>query len=271
MDDWIRIALEEDRSQQDITSLACVDESRAVAHILLKQSGWIAGLKFLPQIFSFHDPLITCSLLQEEGSFCKKGTLLAQLSGPARSLLSGERVALNLLQHLSGVATLTARCVQRVKKTKCQILDTRKTLPGLRALQKYAVKIGGGTNHRMDLSDQILIKNNHLALTPSITECVMRAKKTGKKVEIEVNHLDELKEAIEAKADKALLDNMSPSDIRECVRFNEGRIFLEASGGIRLNNIKKYAETGVDGISIGALTHSAPALDICMRIQKRIL
>jgi nicotinate-nucleotide pyrophosphorylase (carboxylating) len=206
-----------------------------------------------------------------DGTICNKRTEIACINGPARALLSGERTALNLLQHLSGVATLTAQCVEKVKGTKCQILDTRKTVPGLRLLDKYAVRVGGGTNHRLHLGDRILIKNNHLALSKSIGVCIERAKKAYplQWVEVEVDNLSELEEAIEAGADGALLDNMQPEEVARCVELAQGRLFLEASGGISLENVLEYAKTGVDGVSIGALTHSAPALDISMKIRSK--
>ena len=201
-------------------------------------------------------------LLAREGEKCRKGTVLAQIYGPARSVLSAERTALNFVQHLSGVATLTALCVEAARGTDCRILDTRKTLLGLRNLQKYAVRMGGGTNHRLHLADRILIKNTHLILAARESDapllfCIRSAKvkHPGVTVEVEIGAPDAI-----------LLDNMTPGEVREAVRLNRKRAFLEASGGITLGTLAEYAATGVDGISIGALTHSAPAVDISLRI-----
>lgn len=265
IEDLIRRALAEDFAHEDITSIACISEERhAHARIVLKQWGCIAGLQFLPEIFRLHDPRIEMQVLVAEGQMCEPGTVLATLEGPARSLLNAERVALNFLQHLTGVATLTARCVALAKG--CQILDTRKTILGLRTLQKYAVRVGGGKNHRLHLADQILIKNNHLALAP-LAECIRSARAKYSWIEVEVGSKGQLEEAIKAGVNAILLDNMSPEQVRECVGLADKRIYLEASGGITLENLAAYAATGVDGISIGALTHSAPAVDIAMRLR----
>lgn len=275
LEDLIRRAFAEDCVHQDVTSAACVaDGLWAQGRIVLKQGGCIAGLKFIPMIFQLFDPRIACKVLVREGSHCDEGSILAQLEGPARSLLSAERVALNFLQHLSGVATITARCAALVRATKCQILDTRKTILGMRSLQKYAVRMGGGINHRFHLADRILIKNNHLAIAgrdeaEPLKRCIQsaRAKHPDSWIEVEIDSPSQLKMAIDAGADAILLDNMSPNQIAECVSLNEKRAYLEASGGIHLGNLSEYAATGVDGISIGALTHSAPALDIALRIK----
>lgn len=228
----------------------------------------------MPWIFQILDPRLQTHVYVKEGSQCGKGTILAQIEGPARSLLAGERVALNFLQHLSGISTLTARCVDRIKHTKCKILDTRKTLLGLRSLQKYAVRVGGGTNHRLHLGDRILIKNNHLALAARkcdspLAICLHQAKKMHpfRQIEIEIGSPNDLEAALDAGADAVLLDNMTPEEVGLCVKINGGRAFLEASGGMTLETIASYAETGIDAISIGALTHSAPALDISLRIE----
>ncbi|MBI3508096.1 MAG: carboxylating nicotinate-nucleotide diphosphorylase [Chlamydiia bacterium] len=266
---FIQQIFAEDCVDQDITSTACVDKRAAIGDIWLKEDGWVAGLLFLPQIFSAHDPAIRCELFVAEGTRLTKGTLLGHVFGPASSLLNIERIALNLLQHLSGIATLTAHCVEAVAGTKCQILDTRKTVPGMRKLQKYAVRMGGGTNHRLHLADQILIKDNHLALGTDFVDTLRRVRKAfpDRRVQVEVSHIDQLSMAIAEKADAALLDNMSVEEVAACVQINRGRLFLEASGGIRKNNVREYAATGVDAVSIGALTHSAAALDISMKIR----
>ncbi|MES2273903.1 MAG: carboxylating nicotinate-nucleotide diphosphorylase [Chlamydiota bacterium] len=271
LEELIRKAFAEDHAYNDMTSAACLsEEAQAFAKIVLKQPGCIAGLKFIPWIFQLFDPHIETEVCVHEGAFCEKETLLARLRGPARSILSAERVAVNFLQHLSGIATLTARCKEKVQGTSCQILDTRKTILGLRSLQKYAVRVGGGTNHRLHLADRILIKNNHLALAgnPSpLTYCIQNAKRAHPQswIEVEIDSSLQLVLALEAGAHAILLDNMTPSDVSECVALNKKRAYLEASGGITLDNLSAYAATGVDGISMGALTHSAPALDISLR------
>jgi nicotinate-nucleotide pyrophosphorylase (carboxylating) len=265
----IRHAFAEDAVFEDATSIGCVpDGTWATAEILLKQEGTIAGLKWLAEMFHLRDPNIKVEICVPDGTFCKKGTVLAKVEGPAQALLSAERTTLNLLQHLSGIATLTAKCVALTKGTACKIFDTRKTIPGYRELQKYAVRMGGGTNHRRDLADQILVKNNHLALVP-LGACVerIRAKFPGRKIEVEVSSAEELSTALQAGAGAMLLDNMTPEEVRHCVELNRGRAFLEASGGITLENVREYALAGVDGVSIGALTHSAPALDISLRMR----
>jgi len=270
----IEQAFAEDFAFEDITSLACVAEDCfATGELILKQDGVIAGLKFIPLIFQQRDPRLTLDLFVRDGQFCPKGTLLGRMSGSAHSLLSAERTALNLLQHLSGIATLTARCVAKVAGTHCKILDTRKTLPGYRQLQKYAVRMGGGSNHRHHLADRILIKNNHLSLASrdglQLIHCIERARARfpGRFVQVEVGSLEECIAALASGANAILLDNMSPETVRRCVELGEARAFLEASGGITIDRIAEYAATGVHGISMGALTHSAPALDISFRVK----
>lgn len=265
IEELIRSAFAEDHAEDDITTRACIPEGTiAQAKIVLKQWACVAGLQFLPEIFQIYDSRVVCREVLEDGSCYENGTILAVIEGPARSLLSVERVALNFLQHLSGVATLTRKCVEKVAGTQCQILDTRKTIIGLRHLQKYAVKMGGGTNHRMHLGDRILIKNNHIKLV-GFTECLRRTKEMPF-VEIEIDRKEMLETAINAGVNAVLLDNMSAEQVRECVVLGKKRVYLEASGGMTLDTIASYAKTGVDGISIGALTHSAPAVDISMRI-----
>lgn len=260
IDELIKLSFEEDAVANDVTSLACIPaEQNGVGQIVLKQDGVIAGLSFLPKMF----PGCSTELLAADGERYQKGAVLARVTGSARMLLSAERTALNLLQHLSGIATLTAKCVALAGS--CKILDTRKTLLGYRDLQKYAVRCGGGTNHRSNLADKILIKNNHLALVGCLKTAIARAKESGLKVEVEIGSFDDLPIAMEA--DAILLDNMSPETIKRCVEHVNKRVFLEASGGITMDTLAAYAATGVDAISIGALTHSAPALDIAFRIK----
>ncbi len=262
-------AFAEDAAQEDCTSIACVPPNqKATAKIILKQSGCIAGLCFLPQIFQHFDPSIETTLFAEEGQSLEKGTVLAEAKGSALSLLAAERTALNLIQHLSGIATYTARCVAAVSGTACKILDTRKTVPGMRQLQKYAVKTGGGTNHRMNLKGSILIKDTHIALT-SLGHCIRAAKERypTHRIQAEIERPEDLEDAISYGADALLLDNMNIEQLASCVAANRGRVFLEASGNMTLETIGTVAKTGVDAISIGALTHSVTALDLSMKLQ----
>lgn len=270
----IVIALREDRARDDITSEACLpEETQVKAEIVLKQKAKIAGLVFLPWVFEAVDPEVKFEMIAEEGIVAESGTILARMKGKARSLLAAERVALNIVQHASGIATLTAEHVKEIEGLSCDILDTRKTLPGLRALQKYAVKVGGGKNHRFHLQEAFLIKNNHIKVlkkyheTP-ITEAIARARalQPQAKIEIEVEDVDMLKEALAAQADLILLDNMSTELMKECVQLTAGKAYLEASGGMTLKRLREAAEAGVNGISIGALTHSVSAVDISLRI-----
>ncbi len=267
----IGLALQEDRAARDITSQACVShEKRVRADFVLKQNARVAGLHFLPWICESID----ATLLEHavEGGDHPAGTILASVEGNAHALLAGERSALNLLQHASGIAHLTAQYVDAVRGFDCEILDTRKTLPGLRAIQKYAVKIGGGTNHRFHLEERFLIKNNHLSLLKEfahpVREAIRRAKalQPHSKVEVEVESLSALEEALQENADLILLDNMTAARVAEAVKIAKGKAYLETSGGITLSNVREYASTGVNGTSIGALTHSVKAVDISMRI-----
>ena len=270
----IILALNEDRTAKDITSQACVPEDRWIrADFVLKQNSRVAGLRFLPWICETIDSSLKWQVHAFEGGDYGEGMILASIEGAARSILAGERTALNLLQHASGVAHLTSRYVDAVKEFPCDILDTRKTLPGLRAIQKYAVKMGGGTNHRFHLEERFLIKNNHLALLKETTarpvlEAIHRARilQPQAKIEVEVESLAALEEALQGKADVILLDNMFPTAVAEAVKIAGGRTYLEASGGITLENVRDYAAAGVNGISIGALTHSVAAVDISLRI-----
>lgn len=269
-DSLIEQALTEDIGKGDqTTQLLFPEAAPAQAWIIAREDLVVAGLWLIPEIFRRLDPAVKTEGLANEGQSVRAGALLARLTGDGRSLLTGERVALNFLQHLSGIATFTARFVEAVKGTKATILDTRKTTPGLRALEKYAVRMGGGQNHRMDLSGGILIKDNHIALAGSLKEAVYRVKKkapSGFRVEVEAANLKEVKEALSAEADVILLDNMPISHIKEAVKWIEGRALTEASGGMNLSNVREIASLGVDFISIGALTHSAQAVDISMDI-----
>jgi len=261
----IRAWLAEDLGTGDLTSDAIVPEGvTATASILLKERGVVCGLELVGSVFAELDSDVELAAVAEDG--VETEGEIARLEGNARALLAGERLALNLLGRLSGIATLTRRYVDAVAGTGATILDTRKTTPGLRALEKYAVRCGGGTNHRLGLDDGILIKDNHLRLAGSLSAAVEQAKGTGEMVEVECESLEEVREALAGGADSILLDNMSPPRLAEAVALSGGRAKLEASGGITLENVRQVAETGVDFISIGALTHSARALDVSMEI-----
>ena len=259
----VRAWLAEDLGAGDLTSEAVVPEgATAKAAILVKEPGVVCGLELVRSVFAELDPGFTTEALAADGDEVEGQ--VAQLDGDARALLAGERLALNLLGRLSGIATLTRRYVDAVEGTGATILDTRKTTPGLRALEKYAVRCGGGTNHRLGLDDGILIKDNHLRLAGSLGEAVSNAAATGVSVEVECETLDQVAEAVQAGADMILLDNMSPAQLSEAVALVDGRAKLEASGGVNLDTVRAIAETGVDFISVGALTHSARALDVSL-------
>lgn len=264
-------ALQEDIGPGDITSDAVIrPESVSVAVMLAKQELVLAGLDVARAVFHALDPGIQWTMVSKDGDKVKAGTEIAKLSGNTRALLAAERVALNLLQHLSGIATLTAKYVEQVKGLKVEVLDTRKTLPGLRQLEKYAVKIGGGRNHRFGLYDGVLIKDNHIKASGSITKAVENARKAAHhllKIEVETSSLDEVREALLTRAEIIMLDNMPLGLIREAVKLIAGKALVEASGNVTLETIRAIAETGVDFISSGSLTHSAPAADISMKIK----
>lgn len=278
-DDAIRIidfALDEDRGTGDWTSRWTVHaRSRARAEIVAKSAGTLAGVAPALAVFSRIDPRVEGETRVADGERVERGMLVATLEGPARSVLTGERVALNLLQHLSGVATLTRTFVDAVAGTGVRILDTRKTMPGMRRLEKGAVRAGGGTNHRVGLFDMVMIKDNHLAVVGSIADAVARVREQntrGLLIQVEVRTLDELDAALEAGVDRILLDNMDTDTMRDCVRRSAKRKnrkpVLEASGNVTLQTVRAVAETGVDEISIGAITHSAPALDFSLRVLR---
>jgi len=268
----VKFALAEDVGPGDITTRAIVGKGqRAKAEIIAKEAGVIAGLHVAAEVFRHLDRRIRFVPKVNDGASVKKGKVIAIVSGPARGILTGERVALNFLQHLSGVATLTAKFAAKVKGQRAKVLDTRKTTPGLRVLEKYAVRMGGGENHRMRLYDAVLIKDNHIALAGGVDEAIEKAKGTRHKgvgVEVEAKTLAQVRKAIEAGADRILLDNMQIKTLRQAVRLcKKARIKTEASGGVNLDNVSAIARTGVDYISIGALTHSAKALDISLDIS----
>jgi len=265
----VRAALDEDCAFNDVTTIATVvSDRRARCRLVARQSGVIAGIPLAVEAFRQLNPRVVIRVDGEDGRSVEAGSVFAALSGRARGLLSAERVALNFLQRLSGIASLTARFVAAVEGTDAQILDTRKTTPGWRSLEKYAVRAGGGTNHRMDLSSAILIKDNHLrALDGDLDLAIARTREIvprGTKVEVECDRLIQVKAALAAGADVIMLDNMKVDEIRRCVDLVAGRAILEASGGVTLANVRAIAKTGVDRISVGALTHSAPSLDLAL-------
>jgi nicotinate-nucleotide pyrophosphorylase (carboxylating) len=268
LNSWVQSALNEDGALNDLTTIATVvSERRARARLVARDAGVICGVPLALEAFRVMDPKLAIRVDAEDGTRVERGAPVLFLSGHARGLLSAERVALNFMQHLSGIATLTARYVDAVKGTKARILDTRKTLPGWRPLEKYAVLAGGGKNHRADLSTGILIKDNHLAAVDGNIELAVRRSREvapGLKVEVECETVEQVADALVAGADIIMLDNMSPEQMHECVQIINGRAITEASGGISLSNVRKIAETGVDWISIGALTHSAPALNLAL-------
>ncbi len=266
--DIVRAALAEDIGTGDLTSLLTVPvEKRAEGRIVAKQSGVIAGLPVAEMVFLQFDPGLDVTLSVEEGAYVEAGEKLMIVSGSARSILTAERVALNFLQRLSGIATKTSRFAALVEGTKARVVDTRKTTPGLRILEKYAVRVGGGFNHRFGLYDSILIKDNHIqaagGITPAVQAAYAQAPHTMT-VTVECETLAQVTEAIEAGVDIVLLDNMSLEMLRKAVELVEGQAAAEASGGVNEETVRAIAQTGVDIISVGALTHSAPALDISL-------
>ncbi len=271
--DLVWDALDEDGAWSDITTLCTVpEEQQAQASIIARQAGVIAGLAVAIETFRVLDERVGVELLVSDGATVQPGQALARLSGPARSLLSAERVALNFLGHLSGIATITARCVRAIEGTQARILDTRKTTPGLRSLEKDAVRAGGGQNHRFGLSDGVLIKDNHIQAAGSITRAVAAARRLAPhllKIEVECETLPEVQEALDAGADVILLDNMDVERMRsavELVRHRAPNVLIEASGNIGTDpaRLAAVAATGVDFISLGALTHSAPNFDVSL-------
>jgi len=270
----VELALAEDVGTGDVTTLATVSAgATARGTMLVKAPGVISGLEAAAYTFRRVDSAIVSRPLVEDGATVEQGTVIAELEGPARGLLIGERVALNLLQRLSGVATLTSKFVAETAGTRAKVVDTRKTTPGLRVLEKAAVRHGGGHNHRVGLADGVLIKDNHLAAVGGpdrVTRAIQSVRALAPhtlKIEVEVTTLPEVEEAVAAGADIILLDNMDVATMREAVRIVAGRALLEASGNVRLETVRAIAETGVDLISAGALTHSAPALDISLNFD----
>ena len=272
VDNLIKTALLEDINYIDVTTDYLIDEDQeGAAQFLAKADGVLCGLDVALRVFELLQPDFKAEVFKKDGDVLKKGDIIAKVYGKTRTILKGERTALNLIQHMSGIATATNEAVKLVEETKASIVDTRKTLPGMRPLQKYAVTVGGGKNHRYNLSDAAMLKDNHVDAGGGITNAVKKLKsKLGHmtKVELEVRTLDELREALSVDVDVIMLDNMSNEMMAEAVKITDGKAILEASGGITSETLRGVAETGVDIISIGALTHSVKAFDISLKILK---
>lgn len=269
----VKTALFEDlKGQADLTAQLIPAKRTASARVITREDMVLCGTAWVDEVFRQLDPAVTITWNYKDGDAIEADCVIYTLEGNARSLLTGERTALNFLQTLSGVATITSMFAQKLKGTPTRLLDTRKTLPGLRMAQKYAVKCGGGCNHRMGLFDAFLIKENHIAACGSITESIRSAREIapGKSVEIEVENIEGLKEAIEAKADIIMLDNFPLERIAEAVAINAGRARLEVSGDVNLNNIASIGATGVDFVSVGSLTKHVKAINLSMRFDMRI-
>lgn len=273
IDDIIKTALNEDINYIDVTTDLLVDDERvSTARFVSKDEGVLCGIDIAMRVFELLDPDVKYTISFKDGDRVQKGDIIAEITGRTRALLKGERTALNLLQHLSGVASATNRLVKLAEGTNASIADTRKTLPGLRALQKYAVTVGGGRNHRYNLSDCAMLKDTHIDAYGSLSNAVKVLKeKLGHtvKIEVEVGSLEELKEAITTGADIIMLDNMSCELMKEAVAIASGKALLEASGNVSEQTIKAIAGTGVDIISVGAITHSVKAFDISMKMNKQ--
>lgn len=268
-DELIKSALREDITSEDITTNSVMREYvLGEVDLICKQDGVIAGLEVFSRVFKILDEKTEIILFAKDGDFVKKGEKIGLVRGDIRVLLSGERTALNYLQRMSGIATYTRSIVNLLEGSKTKLLDTRKTTPNMRIFEKYAVKVGGGTNHRYNLSDGILLKDNHIGAAGSITNAIKMAKEYApfvRKIEIEVENLDMLKEALSAGADIIMLDNMSVEDMQEAVKLTKGKAQTECSGNVTKENIAKLINIGVDFISSGALTHSAPILDLSLK------
>lgn len=266
VNEFVQRVLAEDLGKGgDVTSNATIDaDARFSAEMNCRQAIVVAGLDLAAEFFRALDPEMSIEMPSNDGDRAEHGTTIMRLAGNARAMLAAERPALNTLQHLSGIATLTRRYVDAIDGTGTVLLDTRKTLPGLRILEKYATRMGGAQNHRMRLDDGVLIKDNHVAVCGGVAEAVRRAKaaNTGLQVQVEVDRLDQIEPALAAGADRLLLDNMDPAKLREAVKLVARRVPLEASGGVTLETIRFLAETGVDFISLGRITQSAPSVDI---------
>lgn len=273
-DHLILMAINEDISSEDVTTNSVMKEARpGKADLICKQDGIVAGLPVFKRTFELLDANVKVNLLVSDGDAVTKGQLMATVEGDMRSILSGERTALNYLQRMSGIATYTNETVKLLGDSKTKLLDTRKTTPNMRIFEKYAVKVGGGNNHRYNLSDGVLIKDNHIGAAGGITEAITAAKEYApfvRKIEVEVETLEGLAEAIEAGADIVMLDNMTPETMEEAVAMAAGKVQTECSGNVTKENIERLTSIGVDFISSGALTHSAPIMDISLKNLKPI-
>jgi len=274
IDRFIEHLIAEDAAERDITTNSVVDENiECNAVIESQEQGIVCGIDFAEMVFRHIDPSISITKIVQDGTAISKGEIVLELQGKASVILAGERIALNLVQHLSGISTLTAQFVNSVKSTKAVITDTRKTVPGIRRFQKYAVTMGGGKNHRMNLADGILIKDNHIKFNEinglSISDVVKKSRDNSEAsadIEVEVDNLDQFRTVLLQEPDIILLDNMDIETMKMAVKINNNKSLLEASGGVTLSTVKAIAETGVDLISVGALTHSSPALDMSLNI-----
>lgn len=267
-------ALREDISSEDVTTNAVMPTAiPGTVDLLCKEEGVIAGLPIFARVFALLDPEVKVTFFCQEGDAVSKGQRLAVVQGDIRVLLSGERVALNFLQRMSGIATYTRAVADRLKGARTKLLDTRKTTPNLRLLEKYAVRVGGGHNHRFNLSDGVLLKDNHIAAAGGVKEAVAMAKAYApfvRKIEVEVENLDMVRQAVEAGADIIMLDNMTHEEMKEALSLIQGRAETECSGNMTLDNVAALADLGVDYISCGALTHSAPILDLSLKNLRRV-
>lgn len=268
-DELIRLALSEDITSEDITTNAVMrDKKQGEVQLICKQDGILAGLGVFERVFTLLDEDTTVETCCKDGDEIRKGQLIATITGDIRVLLSGERTALNYLQRMSGIATYTHEIASLLKGTKTKLLDTRKTTPNMRIFEKYAVKVGGGYNHRYNLSDGVLLKDNHIGAAGSVAKAVAMAKEYApfvRKIEVEVENLDMVKEAVEAGADIIMLDNMTPEEMKQAVSLIDGRAETECSGNVTRENVNRLVDLGVDYISSGALTHSAPILDLSLK------
>ncbi len=268
-DELIKLALKEDISSEDVSTNAVMPDSCAgTVQLICKQDGIICGLPVFGRVFEILDAQTRIQYFVKDGDKVKKGQLLAELSGDIRVLLSGERTALNYLQRMSGIATYTAETVRLLEGSKTKLLDTRKTAPNMRLFEKYAVKVGGGNNHRYNLSDGILLKDNHIGAAGGVKQAVEKARAYApfvRKIEVEVENLEMCREAVEAGADIIMLDNMTAAQMAEAVKLIDGRALTECSGNVTKENIKNVISAGVDYVSSGALTHSAPILDLSLK------
>lgn len=268
-DPYIRLALAEDISSEDVTTNSVMPGyKKGEVELIGKEDGILAGLSIFERVFTLLDPATQVERYAEDGHEVQKGELLAKITGDVRVLLSGERTALNYLQRMSGIATYTSTVVKMLEGTKTKLLDTRKTTPCMRIFEKYAVRVGGGQNHRYNLSDGVLLKDNHIDAAGGVKEAVQAAKEYApfvRKIEVEVENLDMVKEAVEAGADIIMLDNMTEEQMGEAIKIIDGRAKTECSGNMARENIQKITKLGVDYVSSGALTHSAPILDLSMK------